>query len=277
MAMAAVASFAREERLGLGTAVAAHLALFAFLALYEAGPPARLPTPERMDVSLASEVSLTSTSPNPAEAAQAAIAPELAPEPVEQTVEPVEQVEVVRQPPKPMPTRPVVQPSPRPAPAAKATPKPPQRPQPAAQTPARPTPAKRAGGSRIGSDFLAGTSAGERTESRGAPVAAFGPAEQASLQQAINRQLKPHWNAPQGVDAEKLVTVLRWELNDDGTLKGRPEVVSQSGINDSNRAQASLHAERAIRAVQLAAPFELPPQFYDKWKRIREWRFDRRL
>jgi len=277
MAMAAVASFAREERLGLGTAVAAHLALFAFLALYEAGPPARLPTPERMDVSLASEVSLTATSPNPAEAAQAAIAPELAPEPVEQTVEPVEQVEVVRQPPKPMPTRPVVQPSPRPAPAAKATPKPPQRPQPAAQTPARPTPAKRAGGSRIGSDFLDGTSAGERTQSRGAPAAAFGPAEQASLQQAINRQLKPHWNAPQGVDAEKLVTVLRWELNDDGTLKGRPEVVSQSGINDSNRAQASLHAERAIRAVQLAAPFELPPQFYDKWKRIREWRFDRRL
>lgn len=277
MAMAAVASFAREERLGLGTAVAAHLALFAFLALYEAGPPARLPTPERMDVSLASEVSLTSTSPNPAEAAQAAIAPELAPEPVEQTVEPVEQVEVVRQPPKPLLTRPVVQPSPRPAPAAKATPKPPQRPQPAAQTPARPTPAKRAGGSRIGSDFLDGTSAGERTQSRGAPAAAFGPAEQASLQQAINRQLKPHWNAPQGVDAEKLVTVLRWELNDDGTLKGRPEVVSQSGINDSNRAQASLHAERAIRAVQLAAPFELPPQFYDKWKRIREWRFDRRL
>lgn len=277
MAMAAVASFAREERLGLGTAVAAHLALFAFLALYEAGPPVRLPKPERMDVSLASEVSLTSTSPNPAEAAQAAIAPELAPEPVEQTVEPVEQVEVVRQPPNPLPTRPVVQPSPRPAPAAKAAPKPPQRPQPAAQTPARPTPAKRAGGSRIGSDFLDGTSAGERTQSRGAPAAAFGPAEQASLQQAINRQLKPHWNAPQGVDAEKLVTVLRWELNDDGTLKGRPEVVSQSGINDSNRAQASLHAERAIRAVQLAAPFELPPQFYDKWKRIREWRFDRRL
>ena len=79
------------------------------------------------------------------------------------------------------------------------------------------------------------------------------------------------------VDAEKLVTVLRWELNPDGSLKGRPEVVSQSGITDSNRPQAALHAERAIRAVQLAAPFDLPEEFYDRWKRIREWRFDRRL
>ena len=79
------------------------------------------------------------------------------------------------------------------------------------------------------------------------------------------------------VDAERLVTVLTWELNPDGSLKGRPQVVSQSGINESNRPQASLHAERAIRAVQLAAPFDLPEEFYDRWKRIRDWRFDRRL
>jgi hypothetical protein len=140
---------------------------------------------------------------------------------------------------------------------------------------ARPT--TRAGGSRIGADFLEGASSGERTETRGTPAATFGPAEQASLASAINRQLKPHWSAPQGADAELLVTVLAWELNPDGSLKGRPQVVSQSGINDSNRPQASLHAERAIRAVQLAAPFDLPEQFYDRWRRVREWRFDRRL
>ena len=71
--------------------------------------------------------------------------------------------------------------------------------------------------------------------------------------------------------------MLSWELNPDGSLKGRPQVVSQTGITDSNRPQASLHAERAIRAVQLAAPFDLPEEFYDRWKRIRSWRFDRRL
>ncbi|OYW44739.1 MAG: hypothetical protein B7Z33_09995 [Sphingomonadales bacterium 12-68-11] len=74
-----------------------------------------------------------------------------------------------------------------------------------------------------------------------------------------------------------MVTVLRWELNADGTLNGRPVVVSQSGINDSNRPQAQLHAERAIRAVQLAAPFRLPEQYYDRWRRIGSFRFDRSI
>ena len=83
--------------------------------------------------------------------------------------------------------------------------------------------------------------------------------------------------APQGVDAEQLVTVLSFELNPDGSLKGRPRVVSQSGVTDSNRPQQQLHAERAIRAVQLAAPFDLPDEFYDKWKRVSQLRFDRRL
>ena len=78
-------------------------------------------------------------------------------------------------------------------------------------------------------------------------------------------------------EVQQLFSIGLWELNPDGTLKGRPEVVSQSGITDSNRPQAALHAERAIRAVQLAAPFDLPEEFYDRWRRIREWRFDRRL
>jgi hypothetical protein len=115
------------------------------------------------------------------------------------------------------------------------------------------------------------------SEGRGTPATTFGPAEAASLIQAISREIKPHWNAPQGVDAEKLVTVLSFNLNPDGSLNGTPRVVSQSGINDSNRPQAQLHAERAIRAVQLAAPFDLPAQFYDKWKIIRNAKFDRNL
>ena len=256
MAMASFAHLSREERIGLGIAAAAHVALVAALVWQVRDDPTALPVPERMSVSLADEVSLESTAPDPSAEPQAAIAPVLAPVP-----EPVVEREVVRE----------VRPTPRQTVSPRPTPRATERPTP------RPSPTRQAGGSRLGDDFLEGNSAGERNDSRGTPAATFGAAEQASLVQAINRELRPHWSAPQGVDAEKLVTVLAWELNPDGSLAGRPRVVSQSGINDSNRPQASLHAERAIRAVQLAAPFDLPDEFYDKWKRIRDWRFDRRL
>jgi hypothetical protein len=75
---------------------------------------------------------------------------------------------------------------------------------------------------------------------------------------------------------EKLVTLVRFRLNPDGTLAGRPECTGQSGETPSNAAQKALHCERAIRAVQLAAPFDLPDEFYDKWKLVTS-RFDRRL
>jgi hypothetical protein len=253
--MASLAHFSREERLGLGIAAVLHVALVAALVWQVRDDPTALPIPERMTVSLADEVSLESTAPDPSAEPQAAAAPLLAPEP-----EPVE----------PEPVREQVRPTPRETVASRPTPRPTQR---ATPTP-RPSPSRQAGGTRLGDDFLEGAGTSQRG---GTPAATFGPAEQASLSQAINRQLKPHWSAPSGVDAEKLITVLRWELNPDGTLKGRPQIVSQSGITDSNRPQAALHAERAIRAVQLAAPFDLPEEFYDRWRRIREWRFDRRL
>jgi len=254
--MASFAHLSREERLGLGIAAAVHVALGYALWANVQDKPEPLPIPERMTVSLANEVSLQSTAPDPVPEVQAAVAPVLSPEPAPAPVV---------QPTRPPVTRPTA------APITKPSPKPTTRPTPT------PTQARNGGGSRIGSDFLQGAGNSERSTNRGTAAATFGAAEQASLEQAINRQLKPHWSAPQGVDAEKLVTVLSWELNADGSLKGRPQVVSQSGITDSNRPQASLHAERAIRAVQLAAPFDLPDQFYDKWKRIRSWRFDRRL
>jgi periplasmic protein TonB len=97
------------------------------------------------------------------------------------------------------------------------------------------------------------------------------------LSSAITRQIRPHWNAPSGADAERLVSVVNWDLNRDGTLRGTPRCrVDPASITDSNRPQASLHCERAIRAVQLASPFNLPEQFYDRWKAL-EWQFDRRL
>ena len=265
--MAAFAHLRREEKLGLGLAVVAHIALIAALIFEARREVPVIPPAERMTVSLSDNVSLESTAPNPSRDAQAAVAPVLAPE-SEPLPAPVSE-------PVPAPARPTVQ---APAPQPKAVHKP--SPQPAAkpQTPAKQPPKetqKSGGGSRIGADFLKGISAGERSDA-GTPAAAFGSAERASLQAAINRQLKPNWKAPEGVDVEKLDTTLTWDLNPDGSLKGQPRLVSQTGKTDSNAPQQKRHVEQAIRAVQLAAPFKLPPEFYDHWKRL-TWHFDRNL
>ena len=244
MAMASFAHLSREERIGLGIAAAAHVALVAALVWQVRDDPTALPIPERMTVSLADEVSLDSTSPDPTAEPEPASAPALSSELA------------------PPPPRPSIQPTPSPRPTARPSPTPSRTPQ-----------------TRPRSDLdeaFRDLARPDRQVNPGNPAATFGAAEQASLQQAINRQLKPHWSAPQGVDAEKLVTVVRWDMNSDGSLKGRPTCISQSGETPSNAAQKALHCERAIRAIQLAAPFELPEEFYDKWKRA-TWRFDRRL
>lgn len=211
-------------------------------------------------------------------------------------------------PPKPAP-RPQPQPKPvppKPAPPKPAPPRPvPSKPAPARATPAKPAPAKPAakpapaattpksgsgdtsprrrpdaptGGSRIGSDFLKGIPGSTKPgAAKAAPAATIGPEVRSSLAGAISRQIKPHWAAPQGVDADKLVTILAWDLNPDGSLAGRPRVVDQQGITPANEAQAKRHAEQAIRAVQLAAPFDLPDTYYSGWKRVTAFRFDRKL
>src|SRR3546814_14309279 len=85
----------------------------------------------------------------------------------------------------------------------------------------------------------------------------------ASLNAEIFRQLKPHWKPPSGADAELLKTQLSVHLNRDGSLQGRPEVLDTTGVTASNKAQVSLHTERAVQTVMLAAPFnKLPPNLF---------------
>jgi hypothetical protein len=264
--MAAFAHLRREEKLGLGVAVVLHVALVAALIVEARRQIPVIPPAERMTVSLSDNVSLESTAPNPSQDTQAAVAPVLAPE-SEPIPAPVTQ-------PVPAPAQPQT-PAPQPRAAHRPTSRPAAKPPaPAKQAPTKLS-QKSGGGSRLGADFLKGISAGERADA-GPPAATFGPAEAASLQQAIARQLKPHWSPPQGVDADKLVTIVRFRLDHDGSLIGNPVVVSQSGVTPSNEAQKGRHAEQAIRAVRLAAPFDLPQQFYDKWKTINS-RFDFRL
>jgi outer membrane biosynthesis protein TonB len=294
-----------QEGAGLTIAAVAHVAL---LVAFSLAPPGKKiqPPPERMEVTFSDEVSDQSTSPDPA--AQAA--PDVAPDLGEPQPEPEPVVEPAPPKPQPAPPKPVAKPQPappkpvqKPQPAAPrpAPPKPVARPQPAPPKPvAKPSPAKPAaakpatakpadtsprrrpdapsGASRVGSDFLKGIPAASTPgTAKTPPAATIGPEVKASLASAISRQIKPRWAAPQGVDTDKLITILAWDLNDDGSLAGRPRVVRQEGITPANEAQAKRHAEQAIRAVQLAAPFDLPQMYYSGWKRIAAFRFDRKL
>ncbi|HUQ13388.1 MAG TPA: hypothetical protein VM055_03845, partial [Novosphingobium sp.] len=213
--------FSPEERIGLIVAIAAHVGLFAWLALDPLGRDIE-PPPERMTVSFADEVALEPTSPEPL----AEAAPDLAPMRGET-------------PPAP---KPAVVPEPAPRAASSPLPRPSAKPAPAAE---RRRPDAKAGASRVGSDFLKGLPGGQSAgAATNPPAAKAGPQVAASLSQAIARQLKPNWVAPQGAEADRLVTVLAWDLTRDGSLSGRPRVVSPSGVTDANRAQQARHAEQ---------------------------------
>lgn len=266
--MASVA-LSREERVGLGIAVALHLALVLLLLFQpRASDPPEIP--ERMTVSFAEDVGPVAVAPDPVDESRAAIAPTLSENPAPApSIEPRRPAETERPAPS-EPPRPRATAEPRPEPEPRPKPKPRRESQPERES-------ERSGGSRIGSDFLAGAGSSSTTEESRIPASEIGASARASIVQAIIRQIKPHWSAPQGLDADKLVSILAFRLNEDGSLSGAPRVVDQSGITPANRPQASLHAERAIRAVQLAAPFDLPPEYYNAWKSIDGARFDRNL
>ena len=289
----------REEGIGLGVAVLAHVALIVALTLNPLGRHAE-PPPQRMTVSLADLVANQDTSPKPdARAApdvapqtgeeQLAAKPAVAPEP-QPTLAPKPEPKPVPKPqPKPEP-KPAAKPKPEPKPASKPQPKPEPKPEPKREV-AKPKPEtkpagdphgkahpdKKPGKSSFADEMLRGLP-GDTTpgKDKGSPGQQAAPIAAASVVSMISRQIKPHWSAPEGVDSDKLVTVIAWSLNPDGSLAGRPIVLSQSGITDSNRAQAGRHAEMAIRAVRLAAPFNLPAAVLAQYRRF-EFRFDRKL
>ncbi len=263
--MEALANLSREERIGLLIAGTAHVALAMVLMLQD-NTLEPIKPPQRITVSLAEEVALVSTAPDPSADPAAATAPVLSPE-----VLPI---------PEPTPTR-RVRPTPTPTPRARPTPTPTQRarPTPTPTSSRRPTPtptATRTGGGRVSADSMRGlTDADGQSGAAGDRPSAV---QQASIDAAIIRQLKPHWSPPSGVDVERLVTVVRFRLNRDGSLSGNPEVLRQTGVNDANRAQAARHQEQAIRAVRLAAAqgFNLPERFYSGWSVVTS-NFDNRL
>ena len=248
-------SIKRAERTGFGVAFVGHALLFALLWLgFVASPPPLVVERRPVEVQLVDEVGLESGAP---EISFEAPAPKLG------------EVEAPVEPPQPMT---------QPAPAARSEPPQPKAAPREALTPpkARPrTKATRPTGRLSG--LLEGVSdQASPSRSTAPPAATITPAVQASLAAAVRRQLRPHWSAPSGADADKLRTELSISLARDGTVTDI-EFLRQTGVTPSNQAQADLHRERAIRAVRLASPFELPPEYYDAWKLLSPIGFDARL
>jgi outer membrane biosynthesis protein TonB len=274
----------RAEQAGLGVAITGHVALFAALSLGLLSAP-ELPKLDNqpVEVTLATEIDLKSAAPTPAPPAPAQ--PQAEPAPPEPA--PI----LAAPPPPPLIEKPQPKPVAKAEPAPKPKPKVETKPKPVKVAKADPEARRRPG---LSNSIVAGLSdtpsqakptkpskvappSAAPAEPAGVSAAAMTGAQKASLNSLIYTQLRPHWRPPSGADAELLITRLSVRLNKDGSLAADPEVITQDGINDSNRSQAKLHADRAIQAVRRAAPFNLPPQFYDGWKWLKPLNFDGRL
>ncbi|MCJ2186632.1 TonB C-terminal domain-containing protein [Novosphingobium beihaiensis] len=292
----------KEEGIGLAVAVALHAAVLAALMIR---PPMHdiVKPPQRIEVTISDIYGKTSMSPDPFSKAAPDRGPVLGePAPPPEPAAPEPQPQAAEEPqPQPAPPKP----KPAPKPVAKAVHKPKPRPKPAPvktppkksssrkssaiddiiAKPSRSTQApsskgsktpRKSGASSFAQAFSDGVPGATSDSGKGMPAAEFGPRQVSALAAAINRQLKPYWQAPQGADADLLVTRVRFRLNPDGSLKGEPQVLSTSGQTAANKAQVQRHQEQAVRAVKLAAPFDLPEDLYQGWKVITT-NFDRKL
>ncbi|KHK89963.1 hypothetical protein [Novosphingobium malaysiense] len=300
--MSAIA-LGKEERIGLVVAVALHAAVVAAMLIR---PPLHsvVKPPARIEVTISDLYGMTSTSPDPNSQAAPDRGPVLGeaaplPEPAPALPEPAQPTPRAAEEPRPQRTsRP--EPKPKPKPAPRAT----ERPRPAAKEPpktsssrkssaiddiiSRPSPKsdssaskssaapRKSGASSFAQAFGEGAPGASAESGKGAPAAEIGPQQRSALAAAINRQLKPHWQAPQGADADLLTTRVRFRLNSDGSLAGEPQVLGTTGQTAANQAQVQRHQEQAVRAVKLAAPFDLPKDLYEGWKVVTT-NFDRRL
>ncbi|MFN2098777.1 energy transducer TonB [Altererythrobacter sp. MF3-039] len=253
----ALASLRKEDKAGLAAAVVLHLALAGVLVFQPEAPPP--PIPERMTVNLAEDVGFDAMSPTPVRESRASTSPD----PSDELTATPPQPDVIE--------RPVAE---RPAPNAAQRPREDTR-----RASRRETPTERtsASGTRRFEQAFSGAGSSTNTQETRVPASQIGASAKASLVQALARQIKPHWQPPSGPDVDQITTFLRFRLNEDGTLAGKPTIVRQTGVTATNRAQSGRHGEQAIRAVQLAAPFDLPDEYYEAWKLVGPFGFDWKL
>ena len=286
---------AQRERVAIGFAIIAHLALFALFSLSWGAPEEPIDNPP-MAVDLVAEIAPVSTAPEPATEEPAARRGETDSDEVEPVPAPPVPKLIPRvQPPPPTPRRAEPVPAPRPAPRAERRPPPPpsrdtserRRPdRPAVTTPSRaatppastrqPTrPARdtRPAGNPLG-DIADAVARDSSRDARGtnAPAAQTSAEVRQSITVAVDREIAPFWqrNVPSGVDVEQLRVVLEISLNRDGSIASIRQTGELSGRTESNQPQQARFVEQAIRSVRQAAPFTLPEDHYDSWRVVRQ-------
>ena len=253
----------KSEGIGLAIAATGHLALLGILSVPLLWPEDEKPISPTITVQLSDEIGLEAATPNPSIETAPSEAPELGEVDPDAALAPLE---------APV-TAPIQPRAETPKPSAKPPPKPVERKP--ADTPA-PKPEKKPRGSRIGKDFLKGVGSTDSESADPNPPAKASAQQVAALNSIIANQIKPHWTAPTGADAELLVTRVSWSMTSNGSLTGSMTCKQVGQVTPSNRPQVDLHCERAKAAIKRAAPFSsLPDKFYDEWKSV-VFNFDRR-
>ncbi len=256
-----------NEGRGIAIAVAAHVLIIGLLSVQWTGGDRRFDNPP-MEVDLIAETAVQSTAPIITEAPPSARLGEedavdiAAPEPI--PTPPVPEP-IVRQTPSPTPkqvARPVPTPPKKQPPAVtKAAPKAAPKTPPAKKTQTGPT------GRLDGITEGLGREQTKAPPNKGAPAAATAAEVRRSIDVSIKAKVGPRWNRcnVSGVDVEQLKTVVKFRLTQAGALAGFSSVTT-TGQNDSNRFQVARHQECAKKAIEVAAPFDLPEENYSYWQ-----------
>lgn len=240
-----------------------HVALFGALSFSILSDTSDAFRNKPIEVMIADEVGLESAAPDPAMVTPAtSVAPELGAPEESSFVEP-----------EPLPEPPKAEAKPKPAvapaPVSREPRRRPDKPTSVAAAKPEPKPRPKPRGSRLGDDFLKGvTDASSVSRNQNITAEKASPAAVASLERELYRLVKQKWRPPTGADAELLRTTVTARLDPEGRIIGTPTATT-TGITPSNRSQVEIHQERAIAAVQLAAPFTtFPEKYYDEWKVI---------
>ena len=254
----------KAEKIGLAIAAAGHVALFGVLSLSILNNTSDAFRNKPIEVMIADEVGLESAAPTPALVPPAtSVAPELGVPEESSFIEP-----------EPLPEPPKAEAKPKqsvtPSPVSREPRRRPDKPTSAApKAKPKPKPQPKPRGSRLGDDFLKGvTDSPSVSRNQNITAEKASPAAVASLERELYRLVKQKWRPPTGADAELLRTKVTARLDSSGRIIGKPTATT-TGITPSNRSQVEIHQERAIAAVQLAAPFTtFPEKYYDEWKVI---------
>jgi len=253
----------KAEKIGLGIAAVGHVALFGALSFSILSSTNDAFRNKPIEVMIADEVGLESAAPDPSMVTPAtSVAPELGAPEESSFVEP-----------EPLPEPPKAEAKPKPAaapaPVSREQRRKPDKPASVAKAESKPKPKPKPRGSRLGDDFLKGvTDASSVSRNQNIAAEKASAATVASLERELYRLVKQKWRPPTGADAELLRTKVTARLDPNGRIIGTPTATT-TGITPSNRSQVEIHQERAIAAVQLAAPFTtFPEKYYDEWKVI---------